>query len=264
MTKFRGGNGRFVKNGGIRAKKKFLREKNAEKQNFTPKISELGEKLNANSTEINGFLTLPFSLTLSGCSGSGKSFFVRKLLMNQKEIIGSEWKKIFYISRFELKDLQRELKHLPIVFINEIIPSLDELKQKSAKNEQNLVVLDDLMSQSADSGDVKSLFSEGRHINFSVIYCTQNLFQGGRFARTIRLNTNYLVLFKQIHDRMQIERFFVSMKPKKWQFLIDCYDDATSNQFGYFLLDFRPHVSHEFLRMRASLDINTQILYVES
>ena len=149
MPKFRGGNDKFVKNGKIRAKKRNFAGKNAlmSKQNFATKIPELEGNLNANSAEINGFLTLPFSLTLSGCSGSGKSFFVRKLLLHQKDITGSEWKKIFYISRFEQKDLMLELKHLPIVFINEIIPSLNELKQKSAKNEQNLVVLDDLMSQ---------------------------------------------------------------------------------------------------------------------
>ena len=211
--------------------------------------------------EINGFLSLPFSLTLSGCSGSGKSFFVRKLLLNQRDITGSEWKKIFYISRFEFRP--SELMHLPIEYIHGVIPSLEELKKKSAKNEQNLVILDDLMSQSANSSDVKSLFSEGRHINFSVIYCTQNLFQGGKFARTIRLNTNFMLLFKQIHDRLQIMRFFVSMRPKEWKFLMDFYDDATNEPFGYLLLDFRPQITSEILRMRTCIEKNSQILYIE-
>ena len=155
------------------------------------------------------------------------------------------------------------MKHLPIEYIHGVIPSLDELKKKPVKNEQNLVILDDLMSQSANSSDVKSLFSEGRHINFSVIYCTQNLFQGGKFARTIHLNSNFLLLFRQIHDRLQIMRFFVSMRPKKWQLLMDFYDDATSEPWGYLLLDFRSQISGEILRVRTRVEKNSQILYIE-
>ena len=218
--------------------------------------------MDSSREDIDGFLALPFSLTLSGCSGSGKSYFVRQLLLRQKEICGAAWAKIFYISRFELGGLQRELSHLPIEYIHAEIPSLDDLKKRSASG-QNLVILDDLMSQSANSADVKSLFAEGRHINFSVIYCTQNLFQSGKFARTIRLNTNYMVLFRQIHDRLQIIRFFVSMRPKNWHFLQRVYDDCTSAKFGYMFMDFRPQVSSEKLRLRARITENSQILYIE-
>jgi hypothetical protein len=213
--------------------------------------------------EINGYLQLPFSMTISGCSGSGKSHFVKMLLLNQKAITGSVWSKIFYISRFELLDLKRDLKHLPIEFLHENIPSIEYLKKKSNPHAQCLVIADDLMTQASNSLDIKSLFSEGRHIKFSVVYCTQNLFQGGKHARTIRLNSNYFVLFRQIHDRLQIVRFFVSMRPKNWEFLLNAYDDATTRQFGYFFMDLRPVISSEILRLRSEITPNSQILYID-
>lgn len=228
------------------------------------KSSEIdGKARSLNPNEINGYLTIPFSLICSGCSGAGKSHFVKNLLLNQRAITGGTWKKIFYISRFELTDLERDLKHLPVEFIHGVIPTVDELQDKSDAKHQNLVILDDLMTQAANSADVKNLFAEGRHIKFSVIYCTQNLFQRGLFSREIRLNSNYLVLFKQIHDRLQLIRFFVSVRPGFWRFMLNCYDDAIGGHFGYFLMDFRPHSSSDILRLRTDIRKNSQILYIE-
>ena len=228
----------------------------------SPPSPILGENAPA-SVPINGHLTIPFSLTVSGCSGSGKSRFVKNLLLNQRALTGSVWGKIFYVSKFELPDLKRDLAHLPIEFLHDVIPTIEYLKKKSAGRGQSLVVADDLMVQAASSVDIKSLFCEGRHINFSVIYCTQNLFQGGKHARNIRLNSNFMVLFRQIHDRLQIVRFFASMRPKNWEFLLNSYDDSTAPQFGYFFMDLRPVVSSEMLRFRAEIEPESQILYVD-
>jgi hypothetical protein len=49
--------------------------------------------------------------------------------------------------------------------------------------------------------DMELLFTQGcHHKSVSVILITQNLHQGGKHAKTIALNTWYMVLMKSIRD----------------------------------------------------------------
>ena len=80
-------------------------------------------------------------------------------------------------------------------------------RKKRGSARQLLLVLDDLMELVTKSDVVSGLFTHGRHINVSVLYLTQNLFKSGSQAREIRLNTNYLILFRNIQDQKQIGFF---------------------------------------------------------
>ena len=44
----------------------------------------------------------------------------------------------------------------------------------------------------------------GRHKNISVIYDKHNLFQQGKWSRTIDLNITHIIFFKSQHDVQQI------------------------------------------------------------
>ncbi len=64
---------------------------------------------------------------------------------------------------------------------------------------RNVVVLDDLMAET--DGRVTDLFTKkSHHSNTSVIYLVQNRFRKHKESRTIILNAQYMVVFKNPRD----------------------------------------------------------------
>ena len=62
-----------------------------------------------------------------------------------------------------------------------------------------LIVIDDLMHRVVEDKEMELLFTQGTHHKcVSVILITQNLYPRGKHARTIALNTWYLVLMKNL------------------------------------------------------------------
>ena len=208
---------------------------------------------------LDGRLRIPFSMSLNGTSGCGKSFFIKQLLLNQDTLLTRKWDKIFYVSRYRLEGLEQDLAYLPIEFVHGEIPSLQQLRARHAPGRQTCLVVDDMIESAAKSVDVKGVFTEGRHIGYSIILSSQNLFQAGKYARPIRLNSTFVVLFKAAHDKRQIACFFQGMEPadKKWKRLLEIYEDAVSAPYGYLFIDYRT----ETLRYRADIGALSQIVY---
>ena len=64
---------------------------------------------------------------------------------------------------------------------------------------RTLLILDDLMSQVDDR--VENIFTKlSHHKSVSVLFLTQNLFFKSKQARTISLNSHYIVIFKNARD----------------------------------------------------------------
>ena len=78
----------------------------------------------------------------------------------------------------------------------------------------NLIVLDDLMTEVKNDTRIGDIFSRGRHKNTSVILLLQNLFPQGKAARDIALNSQYLLLFNNPIDRHQIVLLARRIYPK--------------------------------------------------
>jgi hypothetical protein len=118
---------------------------------------------------------------------------------------------------------------------------------------RNLVVLDDQMNREGDSKTLARLFTEGsHHRNLSIIYIVQNLFDKSKSHRTVSLNAQYMVLFKNPRDKSQIEVLARQMFPGNTRFLVGAFQDATREPFGYLLLDLRPETPEDF-RVRANI-----------
>ena len=80
--------------------------------------------------------------------------------------------------------------------------------------------------------------------------------------RTLSLNTHYIILFKNPRDRLQIATLGRQMYPGKSQFLIESFNDATKNAYGYLMIDLKPTTS-EKLRIRTSIrPDDTQLVYI--
>ena len=89
------------------------------------------------------------------------------------------------------------MKTMPGTEFNQGIPEDIDESDNLDVSQRNLIVLDDLMAQSAKDKRIADLFTKGsHHRNLSVIYIVQDVFHQGKEMRNIRLNVHYIVLFK--------------------------------------------------------------------
>ena len=78
----------------------------------------------------------------------------------------------------------------------------------------SVVVLDHLMNEAKDHAGVTTLFTKlVHHRNLFVINITQNFFENSRDTRTRRLNTQYVVMFKNPSDVTQVHVIGRQMYP---------------------------------------------------
>ena len=115
---------------------------------------------------------------------------------------------------------------IPNLHLEEGLPtSLDASKR-------NIVVLDDLMAET-DERVTNPFTKKSHHCNTSVIYLVQNLFPKNKESRTISLNSQYIVVFKNPRDVSQMTTLAKQMYPGRVKFVQEAFADATSNPYGY-------------------------------
>ena len=140
---------------------------------------------------------------------------------------------------------------VPEIRFVEGIPA--DLLQSLDRTQRNVIVIDDLMSESINNTKVSDLFTKGsHHINLSVILILQNLFYKGKEMRTISLNSHYMVLFKNPRDTSQINHLAKQMYPSRSKFMVEACRDATKNPYGYLFVDLKPTTSEE-LSIRTNI-----------
>ena len=111
---------------------------------------------------------------------------------------------------------------------------------------QNLIVIDDLMSEASNDKRICDLFTKGsHHRNLSVICLVQNLYYQGKESRTMSLNSQYLVLFNNPRDQQQITVLARQMYPGQSEKCLNTYIMATSKPFGYLLIDLKPDTPND-------------------
>jgi len=114
-----------------------------------------------------------------------------------------------------------------------------------------LLTIDDLMYET--NNDITKLVTRGsHHTNTSVIFITQNMFSAGKETRTITLNAQYLVLFKNVRDKSQIAHLSRQMYPSKSKHMIESYTDATSEPYSYLFVDLKPNTDDK-QRLKACI-----------
>jgi hypothetical protein len=116
------------------------------------------------------------------------------------------------------------------------LPSEEEILE----DKPHIVIIDDLMSELGSDKNLTNLFTKGSHHNdISIIFISQNIFHQGSQMRTISLNCHYMILMKNPRDKAQIMALASQIYPNKTKFLIEAFNDATKNQFGYIKVDMK-------------------------
>ena len=187
----------------------------------------------------------PFRCIISGPSGCGKTYFVERFIRNIGLMTDPPPTEIIW-AYAEWQPTYDRLRPLGVQFV-EGIPDTSHWDV----NTRRLCILDDLMDET--NASVTQLFTKGsHHRNISVIQILQNLFSKNKEARTISLNSNYLVLFKNPRDNAQVSHLAKQIFPTNLKYVNQSYINATQNAHGYLLFDLTQDTP-DTLRLRTNI-----------
>ena len=197
-----------------------------------------------------------WSYTLSGPTGCGKTIFVKKFLKYIDRFSDTHFERMIpYYGEWQsgYRDLGKDFE-----FREGLPQNTDWLNDPKP----NLIIIDDLMRKSSSGGAIVNLFTKGsHHNNLSVIFIIQNIFHQGKGQRDISLNAQYTLIFRNLRDRAQIRHLARQVYPENPRFLEDAFQDATTQAFGYLLLDLK-QTTADNCRFRTCIFADDEYQYV--
>ena len=195
----------------------------------------------------------PARIFCAGPSGSGKTTFVQQLICSKENIFDRPIRQIvyFYGSYQPVFDVIKICSEYPIKFIS----GLKSLQNTSFTNPKfhDLIVIDDLMEEVTKSDLFLQLCTKfSHHWNCSLLFLTQNAFFQCKKMRTCSLQATGFILFNTLRGRDQINYLSRQLFPSKPGFLLQAFNDATMQQYGYLFINFHP-ACDEMLRVRGNI-----------
>ncbi len=178
-------------------------------------------------------LKCPFTMLVSGPSSCGKTTFVTKLLEKRHSLFNSHSGEIFWFYKVKQEHFEKNLS-IPAHFENKMV-TMSWLEENELPP-NSTIVIDDMALEATE--DTAKLFSIGsHHYNVNIIFLCQNLFTKNQYFRDISLNSTYIVLFKNVRDKLQITNFAKQFAPGKNKAFLGLFQKATKNPHSYILLD---------------------------
>ena len=187
----------------------------------------------------------PFTCIVAGPTGCGKTTFVARLLRNASAMIDPPPERVtWYYGEWQAgyKNLD-----IPNMRMEEGLPQSFD----TDNGKRGLVVLDDLMAET-DSRVTNLFKKKSHHSDTSVIYLVQNLFSKNKESRTISLNAQYMIVFKNPRDSSQLANLARQMYPGRGAFVQEAFADATASPYGYLLIDLKQNTPDD-MRLRTSV-----------
>ena len=196
----------------------------------------------------------PSTITLISASNGGKTSFVDKLIKYSSGMFTEDLSTIVYCHGSSWQLLFDDmLRNKPGMVFKEGMPTENELELLSNDQGHSCLILDDLMTDIHSTKNIEKLWTvHSHHSKMSIIYLAHNLYQKSPSARTISLNTQYYVLFKNHRDTQQIQCFGRQIYGNKSGYFDKAYQLATSRPWGYLLVDLNSH-SDDRYRLRTNI-----------
>lgn len=118
----------------------------------------------------------------------------------------------------------------------------------------DILVIDDMMREKANDTFTHNLFTKlSHHMNMTVIFITQNLYEKGQC--NMKRNAHYIFLMRNPSDKSQISTLATQLFARRKSMLehfFESYDDATKEKYGHLLIDVSPH-SEERLKLKTNV-----------
>jgi hypothetical protein len=205
----------------------------------------------APSSCVQPFL-LPRCFLIAGSSGCGKTQLVKNLILDSEHVFSPPPDRVVYVySIFQpaYDELEKALGEN--IEFRTTIPSEAELKDfYNETGKSTLLVLDDKMT-SLDNGTsgknlVRLATVISHHCKVSVMFLVQNLYHNTQSAREVSLNCMVTIVFRNDRSASQISKLGTQVMPGKVPYFIQSYVLATSENYGYLVIDLSPNVDPKF------------------
>ena len=211
----------------------------------------------------------PFTMIISGSTGSGKTEWLMHFLLSAQELIDPCPLAILYCygesnantdklsQHSTLATLHRNTNHASTsgseirLHTHGGVPDEGLIKTEAAKyHGKLLLILDDLLVN-LRSAYLDPLFTRSSHNwGCSVILVTQHLFS--KEIKTARCNAHYLCLMRNPAGEPQIRNIALQCFPLQHRYFMEAYRDATRQNFSYLLVDMHPRTDDR-LRLRTKI-----------
>ena len=208
-----------------------------------------------NNEEFDVRIKHPSTMILAGQTGSGKSFFTKKLLSSKKNIFAPSAPKhtiLFYREWQKLYDEMKEEK-----LINEFVRGMPDEKQLKTKMEKYikkggcLLIFDDLMTDIGNTlSNCFTVYSH--HYNATVLLLIQSLFLENKSYRICSLNAHYIILMKNKRDGASVSYLARQISPYNTQYITQAYNKATEKPYSHILFDMRQETP-DLIRIRSNI-----------
>lgn len=186
-------------------------------------------------------LKCPFSMIVCGPSNCGKTTWVTNLLRQQKEVFNVPSTDIIWFYRVWQESYEKN-RDIIANFVQGMC-TMEWLENNAKPN--STIVIDDMASEATD--DTAKIFTVGsHHFKVNVIFITQNLFPKNKSFRDISLNATYLVLFKNVNDKLQISTFASRYSPGNKKAFMAVYNAITKKPHTYMILDNHQETNDEY------------------
>jgi Poxvirus A32 protein len=207
----------------------------------------------ARNTRSWHVIRTPARIMIGGASGTGKTHIIKEMLMNCMETFGICFDKIIYcISPQASNDpIYTELaEHFnkpdkpPVITFEMGLPFdfINNLQDRIVIGEHVLLVIDDLVTQAANSDAIRELFIvNSRKNNLTVILVSQNIYLDAKHMRTISGSSSAIVVTENKRYPGQIHSLARQLEPKLWRSLIKAYEMAIDlHPYSYLVIDLHP------------------------
>ena len=142
---------------------------------------------------------------------------------------------------------------LPSIHFHKGLPTKELIEEYLYSKTCNIVVLDDLMDSVISDAEMEKLFTLGANRRrLIIIYLNQNLYCQGSKARTISLNTHFLVLMKNPRGLSSLQCLSRQDFAGNSKLLIEAYNYCMKTPYGYLVLVLSPF-SREDTRLRSRI-----------
>lgn len=181
---------------------------------------------------------LPIRFIISAPSQGGKSFYVGQILGDRGSYFNSEFEKIYYCCDYETS-IPEQIADDPKLVFHQGLPN--EEFMLAERDENILIVLDDMMETVFQSETVSKIFTAGRHRKISAIILTQNLFPPFKFSRSISLNASHIFIFRNCRDMNSFSHLIRQILPSnQCKSFIELYNKNIDQAYRHLMIDFTP------------------------
>lgn len=184
----------------------------------------------------------PTTITVSGSTGCGKTTLIKRIIQNPSLFSVPPGRIIYCYSVWQnaFNDLQGVVEFRKGVDIPDLDISI-----------HTFIIFDDLMHEIVKSPLVEEIFVAGsHHRNISVAYILQNLYQQGKFQKSIMLNAHYMLILNNSRDINQIKCL---ARQTGMTSLELAYKDCMKTSYGYLLVDLSPHSKTNQYRLKTHI-----------